>query len=147
MLRFVQMQVFTNTDLVPHQIRSIRKLLEDVVGRILLFVSHPTADLIQNSLCETYHYYAPYGRSPFFDNDPQYLSIYYRLFLEDQMFRKLERMLAAVGIGVTVDSRLYAVRKNSGLPIYDHDTDSDSGSDTLVGDLWLNPEDFTDAPM
>ena len=105
----------------------------DVQRRIFRFLSHPTADLIKR---HAKHLHALY----IYDSDhlpfSEFHNDFSRFYFAERLFFRTEEVLwQACGFLMDDSARYNFVRKNTGLKLYDTDSDFDSdGSDGDVRD-------------
>ena len=105
----------------------------DVQRRILRFLSHPTADLIKRHAKHLHVLYI-------YDSDQlpfaEFCDDFHRFYFAERLFFRTEEVLwRACGFLMNDSSRYNFVRKNTGLKIYDTDSDFDSnGPDGDVRD-------------
>ena len=105
----------------------------DVHRRIFRFLSHPTADLIKRHAKHLHVLYIyDSDQLPFAEFYDDFRRFY---FAESLFFRTEEALWQACGFLMDDSSRYNFVRKNTGLKLYDTDSDFDSnGSDGDVRD-------------
>ena len=105
----------------------------DVQRRIFRFLSHPTADLIKRHAKHLHMLYIyDSDQLPFAEFHDDFRRFY---FTERLFFRTEEVLWRACGFVMSDSSRYNFVRKNTGLKLYDTDSDFDSdGSDGDVRD-------------
>ena len=105
----------------------------DVQRRIFRFLSHPTADLIKRHAKHLHVLYI-------YDSDQlpfaEFCDDFHRFYFAELPFFRTEEVLwQSCGFLMNDSSRYNFVRKNTGLKIYDTDSDFDSdGSDGDVRD-------------
>ena len=105
----------------------------DIQHHILRFLSHPTADLVKR---QAKHLHALYV----YDSDQlpfaEFRDDFHRFYFAERLFFRTEEVLwRACGFLMNYSARYNFVRKNTGLKIYDTDSDFDSnGPDGDVRD-------------
>ena len=105
----------------------------DVQRRIFRFLSHPTADLIKRHAKHLHVLYiCDSDQLPF----AEFRDDFHRFYFAERLFFHAEEVLwRACGFLMNYSARYKFVRKNTGLKIYDTDSDFDSdGSDGDVRD-------------